>query len=140
MSKCSALLEKTSRKLRTAASISRSSEFLHAAAQRKNTSIRNYLINIRLSAGLSPLTILILTDPLNTRSPCVCSVLRYQKVAMKISSPISLRMNFLCLIEKNTLPIRLDRKYARQHRFRVPISFTYRFSEKSGRKGNFSFP
>lgn len=32
------------------------------------------------------------------------------------------------LIEKNTLPIRLDRKYARQHRFRVPVSFTYRFS------------
>ena len=32
------------------------------------------------------------------------------------------------LIERNTLPIRLDRKYARQHRFRVPVSFTYRFS------------
>ena len=32
------------------------------------------------------------------------------------------------LIEKNTLPIRLDRKYARQHRFRVPVSFTYRFA------------
>ena len=32
------------------------------------------------------------------------------------------------LIEKNTLPIRPDRKYARQHRFRVPVSFTYRFS------------
>lgn len=32
------------------------------------------------------------------------------------------------LIEKNTLPIRPNRKYARQHRFRVPISFTYRFS------------
>lgn len=32
------------------------------------------------------------------------------------------------LIEKNTLPIRPNRKYARQHRFRVPVSFTYRFS------------
>lgn len=32
------------------------------------------------------------------------------------------------LIEKNTLPIRPDRKHARQHRFRVPVSFTYRFS------------
>jgi len=32
------------------------------------------------------------------------------------------------LIEKNTLPIRPNRKYARQHRFRVPISFTYRFA------------
>jgi hypothetical protein len=32
------------------------------------------------------------------------------------------------LIEKNTLPIRPDRKYARQHRFRVPVSFTYRFA------------
>ena len=32
------------------------------------------------------------------------------------------------LIVKNTLPIRPDRKYARQHRFRVPVSFTYRFS------------
>lgn len=32
------------------------------------------------------------------------------------------------LIEKNTLSIRLDRKYACQHRFRVPVSFTYRFS------------
>lgn len=32
------------------------------------------------------------------------------------------------LIEKNTLPVRPDRKYARQHRFRVPVSFTYRFS------------
>lgn len=31
------------------------------------------------------------------------------------------------LIAKNTLPIRPDRKYARQHRFRVPVSFTYRF-------------
>ena len=31
------------------------------------------------------------------------------------------------LIEKNTLPIRPDRNYARQHRFRVPVSFTYRF-------------
>lgn len=32
------------------------------------------------------------------------------------------------LIEQNILPIRPDRKYARQHRFRVPVSFTYRFS------------
>lgn len=32
------------------------------------------------------------------------------------------------LIEKNTLPIRPNRKYARQHRFRVPVSFTYRFA------------
>lgn len=32
------------------------------------------------------------------------------------------------LIEKNTLPIRPGRKYARQHRFRVPVSFTYRFA------------
>lgn len=32
------------------------------------------------------------------------------------------------LIERNTLPIRPGRKYARQHRFRVPVSFTYRFS------------
>lgn len=32
------------------------------------------------------------------------------------------------LIEKNTLPIRPYRKYARQHRFRVPVSFTYRFA------------
>lgn len=32
------------------------------------------------------------------------------------------------LIEKNTLPIRLNRKYARQHRFRVPVSFMYRFA------------
>ena len=31
------------------------------------------------------------------------------------------------LIGKNTLPIRLDRTYARQHRFQVPVSFTYRF-------------
>ena len=31
------------------------------------------------------------------------------------------------LIGKNLLPIRPDRKYARQHRFRVPVSFTYRF-------------
>lgn len=31
------------------------------------------------------------------------------------------------LIRKNVLPIRPDRKYARQHRFRVPASFTYRF-------------
>jgi hypothetical protein len=32
------------------------------------------------------------------------------------------------LIEKNTLPIRHDRNYTRQHRFRVPVSFTYRFA------------
>lgn len=32
------------------------------------------------------------------------------------------------LIGKNTLPIRPDRNYARQHRFRVPVSFTYRFA------------
>ncbi len=32
------------------------------------------------------------------------------------------------LIEKNTLPIRPNRKYARQHRFRVPVNFTYRFA------------
>jgi len=32
------------------------------------------------------------------------------------------------LIEQNILPIRPDRNYARQHRFRVPASFTYRFS------------
>ncbi|SEQ70832.1 IS4 family transposase [Butyrivibrio sp. TB] len=31
------------------------------------------------------------------------------------------------LIGKNLLPIRRDRKYARQHRFRNPSSFTYRF-------------
>lgn len=31
------------------------------------------------------------------------------------------------LIGQNILPIRSDRKYARQHRFRVPVSFTYRF-------------
>lgn len=31
------------------------------------------------------------------------------------------------LIRKWILPIRPDRKYARQHRFRVPVSFTYRF-------------
>ena len=31
------------------------------------------------------------------------------------------------LIGQNILPIRPDRKYARQHRFRVPVSFTYRF-------------
>ena len=35
--------------------------------------------------------------------------------------------NIESLIEQNILPIRLDRKYARQHRFRVPVSFTYRF-------------
>lgn len=32
------------------------------------------------------------------------------------------------LIEQNILPVRPGRKYARQHRFRVPVSFTYRFS------------
>lgn len=32
------------------------------------------------------------------------------------------------LIEQNILPVRPERKYARQHRFRVPVSFTYRFS------------
>ena len=32
------------------------------------------------------------------------------------------------LIGKNILPVRPGRKYARQHRFRVPISFTYRFA------------
>ncbi len=31
------------------------------------------------------------------------------------------------LIGKNILPIRPDRNFARQHRFRVPVSFTYRF-------------
>lgn len=32
------------------------------------------------------------------------------------------------LIEKNALPIRPGRNYARQHRYRVPVSFTYRFA------------
>lgn len=32
------------------------------------------------------------------------------------------------LIGKNVLPIRPERKYARQHRFHVPANFTYRFS------------
>jgi hypothetical protein len=32
------------------------------------------------------------------------------------------------LIEKNFLPIRPNRKYARQHRFRVPVSFLYRYA------------
>lgn len=32
------------------------------------------------------------------------------------------------LIGQNILPIRPGRKYARQHRFRVPVSFTYRFT------------
>ena len=36
--------------------------------------------------------------------------------------------NIESLIAQNILPIRPDRKYARQHRFRVPVSFTYRFS------------
>lgn len=31
------------------------------------------------------------------------------------------------LIGQNILPIRHDRKYARQHRFRVPVNFCYRF-------------
>lgn len=31
------------------------------------------------------------------------------------------------LIRQNTLPVRPDRIYARQHRFRVPVSFNYRF-------------
>lgn len=31
------------------------------------------------------------------------------------------------LIEKNILPVRPNRKYNRQHRFRVPVSFNYRF-------------
>lgn len=36
--------------------------------------------------------------------------------------------NIESLIEQNILPIRPGRKYARHHRFRVPVSFTYRFS------------
>lgn len=32
------------------------------------------------------------------------------------------------LIAQNILPIRPDRNFARQHRFRVPATFTYRFS------------
>lgn len=36
--------------------------------------------------------------------------------------------NIESLIEQNILLIRLHRKYARQHRFRIPVSFTYRFS------------
>lgn len=32
------------------------------------------------------------------------------------------------LIEQNILPIRPGRNYARQHRFQIPVSFTYRFS------------
>ena len=36
--------------------------------------------------------------------------------------------NIIGLIEQNILPIRPDRNFARQHRFRVPASFTYRFS------------
>lgn len=35
--------------------------------------------------------------------------------------------NLKSLIEKNILPIRHDRKYERHHRFRIPVSFTYRF-------------
>ena len=31
------------------------------------------------------------------------------------------------LIRQNILPVRPDRTYARQHRFRVPVSFNYRF-------------
>lgn len=36
--------------------------------------------------------------------------------------------NIIGLIAQNILPIRPDRNFARQHRFRVPASFTYRFS------------
>jgi hypothetical protein len=36
--------------------------------------------------------------------------------------------NIIGLIEQNILPIRPDRNFARQLRFRVPASFTYRFS------------
>lgn len=36
--------------------------------------------------------------------------------------------NVESLIEQNILPIRPDRKYARQHRFRVPVGFAYRLS------------
>lgn len=32
------------------------------------------------------------------------------------------------LIRQNILPIRPNRNYARQHRFQIPVSFTYRFS------------
>jgi len=32
------------------------------------------------------------------------------------------------MIARNTIPIRPGRTYARQHRFRVPVSFTYRFA------------
>lgn len=35
--------------------------------------------------------------------------------------------NIESLIEQNILPIRLNRIYARQHRFQIPVSFTYRF-------------
>lgn len=31
------------------------------------------------------------------------------------------------LIRQHTLPVRPDRTYARQHRFQIPVSFTYRF-------------
>lgn len=36
-------------------------------------------------------------------------------------------INVKCLIEQHILPIRPDRKFARQHRFRVPVNFIYRF-------------
>lgn len=36
--------------------------------------------------------------------------------------------NIIGLIAQNILPIRPNRNFARQHRFRVPASFTYRFS------------
>lgn len=36
--------------------------------------------------------------------------------------------NVIGLIAKNILPIRPNRNFARQHRFRVPATFTYRFS------------
>lgn len=36
--------------------------------------------------------------------------------------------NIESLIGQNTLPIRPNRNFARQHRFRVPATFTYRFS------------
>lgn len=36
--------------------------------------------------------------------------------------------NIESLIAQNILPIRPHRNYARQHRFQIPVSFTYRFS------------
>ena len=88
-------LKKIFQKHRMAALISRSPESLPAAIQRKNTSIRNYLISRSLCAKMLPSIISILITGLNTRSPCVYSGLIYQKTAMKISSPISLQMNSL---------------------------------------------